>query len=535
MEIDRRRFLRLLGAGAAASVLPRRLEAGEARGSGQPNIIFIMSDDHACQAIGSYGSVINATPNIDRLAAEGVRFERCFVTNSICAPSRAVILTGKYNHICGMRTNRDTFDPAQQTFPKLLRQAGYQTAVVGKWHLRDDPAGFDYWKVLKGQGHYYQPVLKDATGENQYTGYVTDIITDVALDWLKNRRDLGKPFMLMFHHKAPHRDWQPGLGHLTLYDGVTIPEPVTLFDDYSTRGTAARAQEMTIAQHLNDSDLKLKYPGRLTSEQLQAWKAAYDAKNQAFLDANLTGDDLVRWKYQRYIKDYLRCIASVDESIGRLLDHLDQSGLAANTVVVYTSDQGFYLGEHGWFDKRFMYEESLRTPLLIRWPGVVAPGSVSRDIALNLDFAETFLDVAGVPVPGDMQGRSLVPVLGGATPADWRRSMYYRYYEYPGTHSVHQHYGVRTERYKLICFHELDEWELYDLDADRHELNNLYSDPAYRDVVKSLKAELWRLRVQFRDTDVTRTEIDRLVRDHMNGLADDDAVDAAIKSWRTPQ
>jgi arylsulfatase A-like enzyme len=338
----------------------------------------------------------------------------------------------------------------------------------------------------------------------KYTGYTTDIITDHALKWLKERSG-GKPFCLMYHHKAPHRRWEPGPKHLTMYDDVTIPEPENLFDDYSNRGRAAKEQDMSIEKTMDHIDLKLVAPKNLTPEQQKLWDAAYKPKNEAFDKANLQGKDLVRWKYQRYIKDYLRCIASVDDNVGRVLDYLDESGLAENTVVVYTSDQGFYLGDHGWFDKRFMYEESLRMPLLVRHPKQIKAGSISDDIVLNLDFGPTFLDFAGVPVPTDMQGRSIRKILQGKTPQDWRTSMYYHYYEYPAVHSVKRHYGVRTKRYKLIHFyHDIDEWELYDLKKDPNEMKNVYSNPAYSDVVKELKAELKQLRKKYKDTTGTQ-------------------------------
>jgi arylsulfatase A-like enzyme len=467
----------------------------------RPNIIYIMSDDHAAHALSCYGSKINQTPQLDRLAHEGMLFRNCFCTNSICAPCRAVVLTGKYSHLNGVIDNSVRFDGSQQTVAKLLQKAGYQTAMIGKWHLKSDPTGFDYWEVLQGQGPYYNPAMKTAQGIVKHTGYTTDVITDLVLDFLKHKREQGKPFFVMFHHKAPHRNWQPGPKYLNMYDGVTIPEPDNLFDDYSGRGTAAHVQEMTVAKYLNASDLKLKPPGGLTKEQRAVWDKAYDPKNEVFEKAHLQGRELVRWKYQRYIKDYLRCIASVDDNVGRLLDYLDETGLAKNTIVLYTSDQGFYLGDHGWFDKRFMYEESLRSPLLVRWPGHIKPGSVSEAIVLNLDFAETFLDCAGAKIPADMQGRSLLPILQGKTPADWRKSMYYRYYEFPAVHMVNKHYGVRTDRYKLIFFHELGEWELYDLKNDPREMKSVYADPQYAGVVTELKGELARLREKYQDDD----------------------------------
>lgn len=444
----------------------------------RPNILFIMSDDHAAHAISAYGSRINRTPNLDRLAQQGMLFRNCFCTNSICGPSRAVILTGKYSHLNGFTRNGQRFDGSQPTVAKLLQKAGYQTAIIGKWHLESDPTGFDYWNILPGQGAYYDPVLIEMGQRNKHAGYVTDIITDLVLEFLQKRRDPARPFFLMYHHKAPHRNWQPGPKHKTLYEDVEIPEPPTLWDDWSHRASAAKTQEMTIERHLTPSDLKEPPP------------------------PGLSGQALTKWKYQRYIKDYLRCIASVDENVGRVLDYLDRSGLANNTIVFYTSDQGFFLGDHGWFDKRFMYEQSLRMPLLVRWPGHVRPGSTSEKIVLNLDFAETFLDCAGAPIPEDMQGRSFRPILEGNTPADWRRSMYYRYYEFPAVHSVNKHFGVRTERHKLIFYPELGEWELFDLQKDPQEMRSVYSDPAYAGVVQELKAELERLKKQYRDDDI---------------------------------
>ncbi|MDC0273765.1 MAG: sulfatase [Planctomycetaceae bacterium] len=453
----------------------------------RPNIVFIFSDDHAAQSISCYGSRINQTPNLDRIGNGGTVFENCFCTNSICGPSRAVILTGKHSHVNGFVRNGNRFDGSQQTFPKLLRKAGYQTAIVGKWHLGTDPTGFDYWHVLKGQGPYYNPPMIENGEQVKHTGYTTDIITDITLDWLKEKRDDDKPFMLMFQHKAPHRNWQPGPKHLTMYDDVTIPEPPTLFDDYIGRGTAAKTQDMSIEKTMTRYDLKLDPPRGLTPEQLESWNAAYGPKNKAFEEANLKGKDLIRWKYQRYIKDYLRCVASVDDNVGRVLDYLDETGLAKNTIVIYSSDQGFYLGEHGWFDKRFMYEESYRMPLMVRWPGVTKPGTRSDELVSNLDFAETFLDIAGADIPADMQGRSLVPVIKGKTPQDWRTALYYHYYEYPGPHSVRRHFGVRTKEHKLMHYYNLDEYELYDMQRDPDELNSVYDDPNYEKVANDLK------------------------------------------------
>jgi arylsulfatase A-like enzyme len=474
--------------------------AGKLGAAERPNILFIMSDDHGYQALSCYGSRVNQTPNLDRIARDGMRFDRCFVTNSICGPSRATILTGKYSHLNGFARNGNRFYGEQQHVAKLLRAAGYQTAVVGKWHLGTDPTGFDYYHVLRGQGPYYNPKMLTSNGPQEHIGYTTDIITDVALEWLKDNRDEDQPFFLMYQHKAPHRNWQPGPKHLNKYDDVTIPEPETLFDDYEGRGTAAKNQKMTVARDLTPHDLKLvPQRGKFTPEQLEVWNKAYGEKNKAFEEAGLEGDDRVRWMYQRYVKDYLRCVDSVDENVGRVLDYLDQSGLAENTVVFYTSDQGWYLGEHGWYDKRWMYEESFRTPLLIRWPGQTQPGSTCDKMVMNLDFAQTFLDIAGVDSPSDMQGASITPLLKGQSPADWRTSVYYHYYEFPGAHSVQKHYGVRTERYKLIHFYDIEEWELYDLEKDPHEMRSLYEDPAYAKVVVDMKRELDRLRDQYQD------------------------------------
>ncbi len=504
-------LLIMLSACGSESVPVRPQEQG-------PNILFVFADDHAYQAIGAYGSVINQTPNIDRLAAEGMRFDRAVVTNSICAPSRAVILTGRYSHLNGVRDNSDVFDGGQQTFPKLLRNAGYETAMIGKWHLKSTPTGFDHWEVLPGQGAYYNPDMlvpeADSAAQHRREGYVTDILTDLALEWLREGRDPERPFLLMLQHKAPHRNWMPGPDHVSTFDGETIPEPETLFDDYSGRASPASNQEMTIARHMLPAhDLKLRpmsegdIPdwqvrqweasyGRLSAEQKAAWDAAYDPRNEALQEADLTGDNLTRWKYQRYVKDYLRTIASIDDNLGRILDWLDETGLAESTVVVYSSDQGFYLGEHGWYDKRWMYEESFRTPLIVRWPGAAEPGSTSAKIVSNLDFAPTFLEMAGLEAPTRMQGSSLVPLLRGEAPADWRTSFYYHYYEAEGPHAVAEHYGVATDRHKLIRYPATDEWELFDLEEDPHELLSRYADAEYTAIREELERELERLRIQ---------------------------------------
>jgi arylsulfatase A-like enzyme len=494
-------FMPIVLAAAAAAI---HWSAPLAQGAERPNILFIMSDDHADQAISAYGSELIETPNIDRIAAEGVRFDRCYVTNSICAPCRATILTGKYSHKNGHYDNYSKFDGGQVTFPKLLQAAGYQTAIVGKWHLESEPTGFDHWDVLPGQGKYYRPDFITRDGQTAVPGYVTDVTTDKAIGWLRDGRDASRPFLLMVQHKAPHRNWAPAASKLTKYAAKTFPEPATLFDDYATRGTAAHEAEMRIAQMNPDSDLKL-WPSdnrhrvwlydHMNDEDRATWERVVDPRLAEIEAAQPRSDDLTSWFYQLYMRDYLACIESVDDGVGRLLDYLDKSGLADDTIVVYTSDQGFYLGEHGWFDKRFMYEESLRTPLVVRWPGVAKPGRVEEAIVSNVDFAETFLDAASAAVPDDMQGRSIVPLLRGQTPDDWRDSFYYHYYEGPERdHHVFKHEGVTNGRAKLIHFYTLGEWELYDLEADPHELNNVYDEPHYAELQAELKAELARQR-----------------------------------------
>ena len=451
----------------------------------RPNILFIFSDDHAAQSISCYGSRINQTPHIDRLAAEGMRFTHCFAVNSICSPSRAAILTGKYHHLNGVPVfNR--FDGSQSHVAKLLQSAGYQTALIGKWHLFSDPTGFDYWNILPGQGEYHNPVMIENGHTNRLTGYVTDLITDQSIDFLKGR-DVSKPFLLFTHHKAVHRPWQPDAAHASMYEADLIPEPATFLDNYVGRTAAATQATLRIGQDLTSNDLKEEPPD------------------------GLSGLGRQRWNYQRYIKDYLRCVASMDDNIGRLLNYLDASGLATNTVVIYASDQGFFLGEHGWFDKRFMYEESIRMPLLIRYPGRVAAGGVSTNMLLNIDLAPTFLDLAGVKTPSDMQGRSILPILKGSAPSDWRESMYYRYYHYPGDHNVQPHFGVRTHRFKLIYFENLEAWELYDLERDPLEMDNRASDPQFAGVKRTLQHELARLRREFRDEVVRSPRLEMFV------------------------
>lgn len=481
----------------------------------QPNIIFIMSDDHAYQAVSAYGGILKEyapTPNIDRIAQNGIRFDRCLVTNSISSPSRAVVLTGKYNHLSGRLTNNVTedFDGSQQTFPKILQSAGYSTAMIGKWHLGTvkNPTGFDFWDILPSGGSYYNPDFKTKDGSYREKGYVTDIITDKAIKWISSVKNGGKPFMVMVHHKAPHTYWQPGPEELSLYKDVTFPEPATLFDDYVGRGTAARTQEMTIAYEMDiETHLKMFRDSnamirgdlkRLDPQQMAKWNEVYDPIIKKFYESNLKGKDLIRFRYQRYMQDYLACIAGVDKGVGKILDYLQETGLDKNTIVVYTSDNGFFLGEHGWYDKRFMYEESLRIPLVVQWPAAIKPGSVSKAIVSNLDFAGTFIDAAGAVIPEDIQGLSMLPIFKGKTPENWRKEFYYHYYEYPGVHMAKRHHGVATDRYKLMHFYyDIDEWEMYDLEKDPMEMKNVYNDPAYSEVREDLHKRLNKLMEQF--------------------------------------
>lgn len=447
----------------------------------RPNILYIMADDHAAHAVSAYGSKINKTPNIDRLAKEGMRFTECFVTNSICTPSRAAILTGQYSHINGVPVF-NPIDPKRPTLAKYLQKAGYHTGMIGKWHLGGEPTGFDSWTILPGQGVYNDPVFITPDGRKKFNGYVTDVITDFTFDFLKNRPK-DKPFFLMCHHKAPHRPWVPDPKYAKNWENVQIPEPETFNDDYATRSDAAKEATMRVDRDLNKTDLKQDPP------------------------PGLSAVDLKKWKYQRYMRDYLACIDSIDDSVGKLLEYLEKNGLADNTIVVYTSDQGFFLGDHDWFDKRFMYEESLTMPFLIRWPAKIKAGTVNDGMILNVDFAPTLLDAAGEKVPEDMQGRSFLALLRGEKPKDWRTSMYYRYYHYPQDHRVQPHYGVRTEQYKLIYFNKIDQWELYDLKKDPHELKNLYSDPAHAETVKKLKEEMYRLKKEVKDENQFENEL----------------------------
>ncbi len=484
----------------------------------KPNILFIMSDDHGYQAISAYDNSLIQTPNIDKLANSGVRFENSFVTNSICAPSRAVLLTGAYSHVNGLIDNYRTFDTSQIVFPEILQGVGYETAMIGKWHLKSEPEGFDYWNILPGQGHYYNPDFIDNGVRKQITGYVTDITTDIALEWLDNR-DSSKPFCLMLHHKAPHRNWMPARRHLNIFDSIDFPIPESFYDDYSGRGSAARDQEMEIGRHMMMAyDLKNPYYyngnsvehgdinnwnaiySRLNVEQKEFWEKAYAEKGSVINNTNASEDDVLRWKYQRYMQDYLACIASVDENVGRVVKYLENNNLRENTIIVYTSDQGFYLGEHGWFDKRFMYEQSLRMPLIISYPNRIKPNVDKANLVLNLDFAPTFLDFAGAEIPERFQGESLKEILIGESPDPLRDAIYYRYYEFPSVHMVQRHYGIRTNRYKLIHFYYDDNyWELYDLQEDPQELNNIYNNEENKPLIDKLKKRLHELQVQYGD------------------------------------
>lgn len=480
----------------------------------RPNILFIMSDDHAYQAISAYGHGLNETPNIDRLAKEGAIFTRACVTNSICAPSRAVLLTGKHSFINGKVDNVMPFDWDQPNFPKLMQANGYQTAMIGKIHLDGLPQGFDFSMVLPGQGQYYNPDFLVNGERVRIDGYCTEIITETALDWLKNKRDQNKPFCMLYHQKAPHRNWQPAPKYVNLYDDVTFDPPSNFFDDYEGRGSAAKEQEMEIARHMmwghdfklitdpnGDTTNFIRDINRMDDEQRANWMAAYEDENQELLNNMPEGKELALWKYNRYIKDYLRSIKSVDDGVGEVLDYLEEAGLDENTIVVYTSDQGFYLGEHGWFDKRFMYEESFRTPLLVRYPKEIEPGTKIDKLVQNLDFAPTFLDYAGIEVPEDIQGESFRKLVSGKT-KKWRDAVYYTYYEYPAVHMVKRHYGIATDRYKLMHFYyDVDEWEMYDLETDPQEMNNIYDDPEYTEVREMLHKRLEELREYYGDSD----------------------------------
>jgi len=493
----------------------------------RPNILFIMSDDHAYQAISAYSDKLIETPNIDRLAKEGILFTNASVTNSICAPARAVILTGKHSHLNGKIDNIMPFDTTQVTFPQLFQKAGYQTAMFGKLHFGNSPKGVDEFMILPGQGDYINPEFITQNGNITKEGYVTDIITDMTLDWLKEKRNPEKPFMMMYLHKAPHRAWWPRADKFKEFSKKTFPLPETLFDTYENRGTAAKTAEMNLLNHMMYSHDSKVYPetvkemgnvqpsvtefensfwgpyNRANENQKADYKPILDAISKDFKEnwPNMTDREKMIWKYQRYMQDYLATISSVDDNVGRVLDYLDESGLTDNTLVVYTSDQGFYLGEHGWFDKRFIYDESFKTPLLVRWPNTITAGTTENEMVQNLDFAQTFLEAAGIVAPNDMQGKSLMPLLTGEKENWDRDGVYYHYYEYPSVHMVKRHYGIVTKEYKLVHFYyDVDEWELYDRKKDPNEMNSVYNDPEYAQIVADLKIRLKDMREEYKDS-----------------------------------
>ncbi|WP_302561339.1 sulfatase family protein [Phocaeicola sartorii] len=485
------------------------------------NIVYIMTDDHTAQMMSCYDKRYMETPNLDRIANDGVRFTNSFVANSLSGPSRACMITGK--HSCENKfydNSTCVFDASQQTFPKLLQKAGYQTALIGKWHLESLPTGFTYWEIVPGQGDYYNPDFITQTNDTiQKHGYITNLITDDALDWMENKRDKEKPFCLLIHHKAIHRNWMADTCNLALYEDKEFALPDNFFDDYNGREAAA-AQEMSIVKDMDmiydlkmlrpDKETRLKslyesFIGRMDEGQRAAWDAFYGPVIDDFYQKNPQGKDLANWKFQRYMRDYMKTVKSLDDNVGRVLDYLEENGLLDNTLVVYTSDQGFYMGEHGWFDKRFMYEESMRTPLIMRLPKEFDRKGDITEMVQNIDYAPTFLELAGVKVPDDIQGVSLLPLLKGEKPAGWRRSLYYHFYEYPAEHMVKRHYGVRTDRYKLIHFYnDIDAWELYDLEKDPAEMHNVINDPAYSEVLADMQAELKKLQIQYNDTDFVK-------------------------------
>jgi len=497
----------------------------------RPNIIFIMSDDHAYQAISAYQDNLIVTPNIDRIAQQGMLFNNACVTNSICAPSRATILTGKHTHLNGKIDNRMPFDTTNITFPLLFQQAGYQTAMFGKLHFGNNPKGIDDFLILPGQGNYINPDFITPKGDTTIIGYVTDIITDLTLNWLDLKRDPEKPFMLMYLHKAPHRPWWPRADKFKEFSKRHFPEPTTLFDDYKGRGSAAKEAEMNLLSHMkygHDAKIRPKTLAEMGGvlpeipamkwNEVDGFSGPYNRANEAqkalydpIIDSinlefkqhwpSMSREEKMRWKYQRYMQDYLGTISSVDDNVGRLLDYLEETGLDQNTMIIYTSDQGFYLGEHGWFDKRFIYDESFKTPLLIQWPGHIAPGSTNDEMVQNLDFAQTLLEVADIKAPEDMQGESLLSLLKGED--TWtREAVYYHYYEYPAVHMVKRHFGIVSKAYKLVHFYyDVDEWELYDRMKDPSELNNVYDDPAYASIVTQLKLELKDMRIKYQDSE----------------------------------
>jgi arylsulfatase A-like enzyme len=475
-------------------------------GGDRPNILFIMSDDHATRAVSAYGDSLVETPNIDRIASNGIRFDRAYVGNAICGPSRATALTGMHSHGNGFYSNdwSPDFNGQQQTFPRLLQSAGYRTAIVGKWHLYSDPVGFDHWEVIHNafeHGTYYNPQFRSPGGIEQTTGYVSDLITDKAITWLDSVAGTSDPFMLMYHHKTPHRDWMPGPEELRKWDEENrVPEPPTLLRDLSGELDVRQDARMTIAEHMTDRDVKLERARYLDADHARQWEQAFAEGNRAYRDASMSDDERVRWKYQRYIKTYIAAVRGMDRQIGRLLDHLDRRGLSDNTLIVYTSDQGFFLGENGWFDKRWMDEASSKVPLLMQWKGKIDPESTTSALVQNIDYAPTILDAAGVEAASPMHGISLLPLVTGQT-ANWERDLYYHFYENPGFHGVARHYGVRTERYKLLHYYLNDEWELFDLRKDPSDQVNLYGKVGYESVVEDLKLRLAALRSHYQVPD----------------------------------
>lgn len=498
---------------------------GQEKSSERPNIIVIYSDDHTAQAIGAYRDALRygleldhtPTPHIDRLAEGGMRFDNAFVTNSICRPSRAVFLTGLHSHLNGVLTNADSIDVDLETFPTLLQQSGYETAMIGKWHLVTEPQGFDYYEVLYGQGPYYNPTMRTSGGDIERHGHTSEVITNSTLQWLKEERDKSKPFTLIYNHKAPHRNWLPGPNHLDDYRDRDLPEPQTLFYDYSGLTRAATEQDMEIGSTLTWGwDLKFQtHPvtgdslrgwkqiverNRLTGQQLKRIMGAYKGDNEELREnyPNMTEKERLRWKYQRYVKDYLRVIRGLDDGVGRLTAYLERENLLDNTVIIYAGDQGFFLGENGWFDKRWIYEESMRMPLIVHWPDGIEPGSTDDHLVQNLDLAPTILDVAGVEIPNHMQGRTLLPILRGEQPSRWRDAVYYHYYEGPPrVHKVARHYGIRTDRYTLVHFFDNGEWELFDLAEDPEQLQSVYGEPGYMEVQQRLKRKVRELQDKY--------------------------------------
>ncbi len=501
-----------------AALIPLTACNGDKKAEEKPlNIVYIMTDDHTAQMMSCYDTRFAHTPNLDRIAADGVRFTNSFVANSLSGPSRACMLTGKHSHKNGFTDNTTcVFDGSQPTFPKYLQEAGYETAIFGKWHLESLPTGFDTWEIVPGQGDYYNPDFIQMNGDTIVRhGYLTNLITDLSLDWLENQRDKDKPFCLLIHHKAIHRNWMADTCNLELYEDQVFELPENFYDDYAGREAASTA-EMRIADHMDliydlkmnradkQSDLKERYESyynRMDSAQMARWDAFYGPMIEDFYSKNLKGRDLAEWKYQRYMRDYLKTVKSLDDNVGRVLDYLEEKGLLDNTLVVYTSDQGFYMGEHGWFDKRFMYEESFHTPLIMRLPkGFDRRGDINQ-LVQNIDYAPTFMEIAGIKeIPADIQGRSILPLLKGEDPEDWRETLYYHFYEYPAEHMVKRHYGVRDDRYKLIHFYnDIDQWELYDLQEDPHEMNNLYGKPGMEEITQQMMEKLHQAQVEYDD------------------------------------